>query len=177
MQKRSYRRLRAEDREIIYRMSKAGKTQHDISLALGVTQSTVSKELARNRGLKGYRYKQADAKANERQAAKKKRNRVIVDTVEEQVRKRLELKHSPEQISLRLKSEGVQVSHESIYRYVIEEKHQGGARSTDTFALTGSVAIDGARKQLVRRYPSAQGSKSAPKQLNNVLGMGTGKPI
>lgn len=48
-----------------------------------------------------------------------------MDAVEEQVRKRLKLKHSPEQISLRLKSEGVQVSHESIYRYVIEDKHQG----------------------------------------------------
>ena len=51
MQKRSYRRLRAEDRQIIYRMSKLEKTQEEISLALGVSQSAVSKELTRNRGV------------------------------------------------------------------------------------------------------------------------------
>ena len=126
MQKRSYRRLRAEDRQIIYRMSKAGKTQSEISLALGVSQSAVSKELSRNRGLKGYRPKQADEKATQRQATKKRRSRVIVGTLEEQVRERLGKKHSPEQISLRLKKEGSQVSHESIYRYVLADKQQGG---------------------------------------------------
>lgn len=70
MQKVSYRRLRSEDRQIIYRMSKLGKTQQEISLELGVSQSTVSKELARNRGLKGYRPKQAHEKASWRQAAR-----------------------------------------------------------------------------------------------------------
>lgn len=47
MQKPSYRRLREEDRQVIYRMSKAGKTQQEIAQALGLSQSTVSKELWR----------------------------------------------------------------------------------------------------------------------------------
>jgi IS30 family transposase len=107
-------------------MSKAGKTQEEIAEALGIRQSTVSKELARNRGQRGYRPRQAQSKASQRQNAKKKRSRVIVDELEAEVRRRLELKHSPEQISLRLKKEGIFVSHESIYRYIREDKRQGG---------------------------------------------------
>ena len=45
MQTRTYRRLREEDRHIIYRMSKAGNTQCQIAQAIGVSQSTVSKEM------------------------------------------------------------------------------------------------------------------------------------
>ena len=126
MQKTSYRRLREEDRQVIYRMSKAGKTQQQIAQALGLSQSTVSKEMARNCGQRGYRPKQAQRKASERQASKKKRNRIITDELEAEVRRRLEKKHSPEQISLRLKTESIRVSHESIYQYIKRDKAQGG---------------------------------------------------
>ena len=126
MQKTSYRRLREEDRQVIYRMSKAGKTQQEIAQALGLSQSTVSKEMARNLGQRGYRAKQAQRKASERQAAKRKRSRVITGDLEAEVRKRLEMKHSPEQISLRLKADGIEVSHESIYQYIKQDKRQGG---------------------------------------------------
>ena len=57
---------------------------------------------------------------------RKKRSRVITGELEAEVRKRLEIKHSPEQISLRLKTEGIQVSHESIYGFIAEDKRQGG---------------------------------------------------
>ena len=126
MQKTSYRRLREEDRQVIYRMSKAGKTQQEIAQAFGLSQSTVSKEMARNRGQRVYRPKQAQRKALERQQAKEKRGRLIVGKIKEEIRRRLELKHSPEQISLRLKAECIRVSHESIYQYIKEDKRQGG---------------------------------------------------
>lgn len=61
--------------------------------------------MARNRGQRGYRPGQAQRKAFERQAAIKKRNRVITDELEAQIRKRLEMKHNFEQIRLRLKAE------------------------------------------------------------------------
>jgi IS30 family transposase len=59
MQKQSHRHLREEDRKIIYRMRKAGKTQQEIADVLGVSQGTISKELRRNRGKRGYRPRQA----------------------------------------------------------------------------------------------------------------------
>ena len=59
MPKRSYRRLREEDRHIVYRMRKAENGQIQIAHALGFTQSAISKELSRNCGKRGYRPKQA----------------------------------------------------------------------------------------------------------------------
>ena len=47
MPKRSYRRLREEDRHIVYRMRKAENGQIQIAHALGFTQSAISKELSR----------------------------------------------------------------------------------------------------------------------------------
>jgi IS30 family transposase len=143
MKKNTYRRLREEDRYIIHRMRKAGNKQYDISLALGVSQSAVSKELSRNRGKRGYRPQQAHNKSVERQAAKKKRAKTIAGELEKEVCRRLKIKHSPEQIHLRLKPKGVYVSHESIYRYIRQDKEKGGD-------LYKELRINGKRRYLRR---------------------------
>ena len=52
---KKYRRLREEDRGVIYRMNREGNSQDLIANALGFSQSTVSKELFRNQGARGYR--------------------------------------------------------------------------------------------------------------------------
>ena len=49
MTKPKYRRLTHEDRRVIENMCKAKKTQSEIAKALGVSQSTISRELSRNR--------------------------------------------------------------------------------------------------------------------------------
>ena len=125
MQKQN-RHLREEDRGVIYRMKKAGKTQPEIAQAIGFSQSAVSKELKRNKGKRGYRYKQAHQKATQRKKAKNSRKRVIQGEIKEVVEKRLMRKHSPEQISGKLKIHGIQVSHETIYKYIVEDKATGG---------------------------------------------------
>ena len=45
-----YRRLRKEDREVIYQMNQDQKSQREIARATGFSQGTISKELKRNRG-------------------------------------------------------------------------------------------------------------------------------
>lgn len=122
MKKTTYRRLRIEDRAMIYALKKAGKTQTEISEETGFSQSTISKELNRNIGLKGYRYKQAQRFTNQRQEQKRKRSRAITPELAIEIEKRLRKKHSPEQISLCLNT----VSHETIYRYIIEDRANGG---------------------------------------------------
>ena len=57
----TYRRVTYEDRYQIYALSKDGASQEGIASGLGVSQSTVSRELRRNRGQRGYRFKQAEA--------------------------------------------------------------------------------------------------------------------
>ena len=64
---RTYRRIAYEDRCQLYVLRKAGKTQTEISQALGFSQGTVSRELARNAGRRGYRFQQAQRLAQARQ--------------------------------------------------------------------------------------------------------------
>ena len=58
-----YRRITYEDRCQIYALSKRGTSQESIAKVLGVSQSAISREICRNRGQRGYRFKQAEAKA------------------------------------------------------------------------------------------------------------------
>jgi IS30 family transposase len=55
----TYNQLTYEQRCQIYALMKTGNSQSKIRSAIGVSQSTISRELQRNIGLKGYRYKQA----------------------------------------------------------------------------------------------------------------------
>ena len=59
---REYKQLTEEQRIEIYAMKQAGKEQNIIAAELGVHPSTVSRELTRNTGLRGYRPKQAQQK-------------------------------------------------------------------------------------------------------------------
>ena len=127
MQKNTYRRLREEDRHIIYRMRKAGNTQQQIAETLGYSQSTISKELSRNRGQRGYRPKQAHELSSLRQANKASRSRVISKALETEVIERLKRKHSPDQISGGLRHEGFQApSRTSIYNFIQLDRRSGG---------------------------------------------------
>lgn len=127
MKRKTYQRLREVERGIIYSLKKEGKTQNEIAEAVGCSQSSISKELRRNKGLKGYRYKQAQRLSEQRQKQKCRRARVITPELAVIIKKRLSLKHSPEQISLRLAKEKKYVSYETIYRYIMEDKAQGGS--------------------------------------------------
>ena len=65
-----YSQLTLEKRYGIYSLLKTGQTQSKIAEVIGVHKSTVSRELKRNRGGRGYRPKQADAFAEHRRQAK-----------------------------------------------------------------------------------------------------------
>jgi IS30 family transposase len=134
-----YRRLCAEDRKVINNMNQAGSTQAEIGQAIGFSQSTISKELSRNSGKRGYRSRQADQIAKKRQREKLTRPGVVIGKIKEQVESRLRRKYSPDQISKSLAKEGVKVSHESIYRHVARDKKEGGA-------LWSELRINGKRR-------------------------------
>ena len=100
-------RLCAHDRKVVANMAQAGNNQKTIAEAIGRSQGTVSKELRRNRGHRGYRPAQADHLARERQAGKRSRPKVVVGVVKEEVEALLRIKRSPEQISNALKLNGL----------------------------------------------------------------------
>jgi predicted transcriptional regulator len=105
-----------EDRCQIYALSKRGASQESIAEVLGVSQSAVSREMYRNQGQRGYRFKQAEAKAQASQAIRSKPRKLTAP-----VRRRIEAKlrqmrWSPEQISGWLCEQGIKLSHECIYQ-------------------------------------------------------------
>ena len=123
---RAYHRLRAEERKVIFKLKEEGFTQAKIAKVIGVSQSTISKELSRNALPSGYFPSQADCFAKARQEGKTRRGRRILGEIRSEVEARLGLKHSPEQISGKLRQEGIWVSHESIYEFVRADQKAGG---------------------------------------------------
>jgi len=122
---RTYAQLTQEQRYQIYALKKMGHNQTEIAQVLEVHKSTISRELCRNEGRRGYRPQQA-----QRQALKRRRKAVPRITAElwALVDRLLRQDWSPEQISGRLKRErGICISHEWIYQHVLEDKRAGGS--------------------------------------------------
>ena len=117
-----------EQRCQIYALKKRGFSQTEIAKDLGVNQSSISRELARNTWKRGYRYKQANDFAKERRARQQRKKRVMTDELLMRIEKALvEMQWSPQQIAGRFASEdGIKVSHESIYQYIWADKKRGG---------------------------------------------------
>ena len=103
------------------------KVSHNrIAKETGRSQSTVSREIHRNTGLRGYRNKQADRFARERHADKAKTVK-MTEEIKYIVSVRLQNDRSPEQIAGRLcEEEAVSLHHETVYQYIPTDKANGG---------------------------------------------------
>ena len=62
----SYKQLTQEERYQIYALLKAQHNQKEVAEISGRSESTISREIKRNRGLKGYRPKQANGLSKQR---------------------------------------------------------------------------------------------------------------
>lgn len=126
---RAYRRLTEEDRIEIYASLKAGESQAAISRALGFDKSTISRELRRNSGKRGYRAKQAHQFCLERRAGIHRRR--VSRTQWRVVEAGLRQDWSPEQIHGVMRLKGLPaVSHERIYQHIYADKRAGGTLHT-----------------------------------------------
>ena len=123
---RTYKQLTYEQRCQIEILKKSDFTQQEIALLISASQSSVSRELSRNSGLRGYRHKQAQRKTVERRQATAKPRKMTLELIDE-IEDKLYLMWSPEQISgwmlLELK---ISISHEAIYQHVWTNKAEGG---------------------------------------------------
>jgi IS30 family transposase len=146
-----YHRLCAENRKVIANMKQAGKTQDEIAQAIGFSQSTVSKELSRNHGGRGYRPAQAERLAMGRKSRKRSRPKVMVGIIKDEVEARLRIKHSPDQISKSLALRELKVSHETIYQHIADDRKAGGD-------LSLNLRING-RRRYRRRSKIGRGEK------------------
>ena len=122
---KGYTQLTREQRYQIYALVKTGQTQTTMAMVVGVHTATISRELRRNRGHRGYRPRQAHRLAQARQAHTRRTR--LPPTAWQQVEALVRQSWSPEQIHGRLKREhGVAISHEWIYQYIYRDKRAGG---------------------------------------------------
>lgn len=120
----SYTQLTKEQRYQIYALLKIGHSQKEIARVIGSHKSTISRELRRNCGQKGYRPKQAHFLAISRQYHRRVR---IQPETWKLIEDKLKLDWSPEQISGWLcRHYPIKVSHEWIYQYILMDKRMGG---------------------------------------------------
>ena len=121
---RTYQQLTQEQRYQIYALKKMGHNQTEISESIGVHKATISRELSRNTGQRGYRPRQAQQLS---QARRKKGQPRIAKSAWQVVEEKLQQDWSPEQISgWLLRNEAVYISHEWIYQYVYADYRAGG---------------------------------------------------
>ena len=151
---KKYNHLTAEQRYQIEVLIAAEKTQKAIAELVGVSESTISRELKRNSGKQGYRPRQAQIKTVKRRREVRKAIKMtpeLISVVEAKLRE----EWSPEQVSGWLKREmSTAVSHERIYQHVWSNKRAGG----DLYQH-----LRQSRKQRKKRY----GSKDKRGQIKN----------
>ena len=122
----SYKHLSLEERHYIELSLKMGVSQNKISDTLGRSQSSITREITRNTGMRGYRHNQANNFAVERHKNKEKAIKLTAE-IKEQLNIYIKKDWSPEQIVGRLKYEGnINLHHETVYQYILEDKLSGG---------------------------------------------------
>ena len=149
----NYKQLTYEQRCQIEVLKKSGMTQQEIADAVETSQSTISRELKRNKGQRGYRHKQAQRKTAQRRQGAAKAIKMD-DSMVERVELKLSEKWSPEQISGWLFDEqSERLSHERIYQHIWEDKRAG----------VSCIPTSGGRVRSIRSVAmvSAVGGRSA----------------
>ena len=122
----SYQHISLEERHYIEVEKKKGISGNKIADDLGRSQSSITREIARNTGKRGYRHQQADSFAQARQREKPRAIKLTKE-VKEQINKGIKEDWSPEQICGRFKQAGkVSLHHETIYQYLLRDKRAGG---------------------------------------------------
>lgn len=123
---RNYSQLTLEQRYGIYSLYKIGHNQSELAKVIGVHKSTISRELKRNCGGRGYRYKQAHVFALDKR--KWKVPPIIDNSTWAFIETLIREDWSPEQIYgwMRVNME-ITVSHEWIYQYIYKDKQTGGS--------------------------------------------------
>lgn len=122
----AHKQLTSDQRYQIEILMKEKFSLTAIAEALGKSASSISREVARNGTANGYRAKVAIRKTMQRRQEAKKSEKLdtamcsMIDGL-------LKEYYSPEQMMGRLKlALGVEISHETIYRYIWEDKANGG---------------------------------------------------
>jgi IS30 family transposase len=120
-----YKQLTMEKRYHISTLIKQGYKQKEIAIEIGVSASTISRELKRNSS-GTYHPEHAQISYHKRLIKKNKRSSITA-LIEKYIRSKLKLDWSPEQIAGRIRiDKGLGIHHETIYRFIYSNKANNG---------------------------------------------------
>ena len=122
-----YNHLTSEQRYTIEVLLRQRKSRKEIAQTIGISESTLSREIRRNSGQRGYHWKQAQAKATDRQRRMQNYRNLTLE-LRSLIRKKIcEEQWSPAQIVGWLRRQGKDsVCIETIYAYIRADKENGG---------------------------------------------------
>lgn len=148
----SYTQLTQAERYHISQGLKRGDEIQTIADSLGRHRTSISREIARNTGKKGYRHKQAQRVASNRATTKVKPTKLTADLIAT-ISNLIQQDYSPEQVVGKLmRKSNISIHHETVYRLILKDKEEGGTLYTHLRIVT---------KKYRRRYGTKQrrGSK------------------
>ena len=124
---KGYHHVTRDIRSQIYALKATGESLRKIATLVERDVSTISREIKRNTGGRGYRYKQANSNAVERRSNASRTPKKLTSALVAIIEEKLLEKWSPDQIAGRLKDEGIAIiSHEAIYQHIWKDKRIGG---------------------------------------------------
>ncbi len=159
---KNYFQLTLAQRYQIEGLKKVGLKQCEIAKAIGVNNSTISRELKRNvpkrgTGAKLYVAQKAQAKTDNRHKIKPKQI-LFTTSLKEVVHKKMTIENwSPELISAQWKKENKQgVSHETIYKFLWQTKF-GNKKKDEKFKPLYKFLKHGKRRRKRGNYKDSRG--------------------
>jgi len=122
----NYRQLTENERYQIYILLKAGMKKKHIALKLERDPSTITREIKRNTGLKGYRPAQAQRLSDQRRQCATK-HRKVTEEVYGWIESLLRQELSPEQVvDYLVRHRGISLHFETVYQLIYADKAANG---------------------------------------------------
>lgn len=174
-----YKQLTSEQRYTISVLLSKGLKKKEIAEAIGVSNSTITRELQRNSSKRGvYKWEIAQKQA-EKRSKRTPGNRAISKAIWSSVKHYLvDEQWSPEQISGHLAKDGIKISHETIYAWIREDKRNRGTlykhlrhrlKHRKKYVGAGRSCIIN-RKSIHERPAEADGKRFGDLEMNTIVG-------
>lgn len=174
-----YKQLTSEQRYTISVLLSKGLKKKEIAEAIGVSNSTITRELQRNSSKRGvYKWEIAQKQAKKR-SKRTPGNRAISKAIWSSVKHYLvDEQWSPEQISGYLAKDDIKISHETIYAWIREDKRNRGTlykhlrhrlKHRKKYVGAGRSCIIN-RKSIHERPAEADGKRFGDLEMDTIVG-------
>ena len=120
-----YHHLTYSQRCHIHALKSTGCSLRTIAKQLGVSPSTISREIRRNQSHRGYHQETAHQLTKKRQQHKAHQRQKLTGRLLKQVTRYLKKKWSPEQIAGYLSARSMPISYQTIYQFIWKNKKKG----------------------------------------------------